>query len=103
MDALSAVLAPVRLQQTCWAFTSGRAPWGLTFAGRPSCVRFHYVVRGSAWLGVDGTNEPDMALSGGDLAVVPLGHTHVLRDDPPSEDGEDDQRGCAAGAGAGDR
>ncbi|MET0793692.1 MAG: cupin domain-containing protein, partial [Polyangiaceae bacterium] len=84
MDALSAVLAPVRLQQTCWAFTVGRAPWGLTFPANTSCVRFHYVVRGSAWLGVDNTNEPDVALSGGDLAVLPLGHAHVLRDHPRS-------------------
>jgi len=84
MDALSAVLAPVRLQQTCWAFTVGRAPWGLAFSGRTSCVRFHYVVRGSAWLSVDNTNEPAIALSGGDLAVLPLGHAHVLRDHPRS-------------------
>ncbi len=84
MDALSAVLAPVRLQQTCWAFTVGRAPWGLTFPGSASCVRFHYVVRGSAWLSVDNTKEPDVALSGGDFAVLPLGHTHVLRDRPRS-------------------
>jgi AraC-like DNA-binding protein len=84
MDALSAVLAPVRLQQTCWAFTAGRAPWGLTFRSGKTCVRFHYMVRGSAWLGVDNTNEPDVALSGGDLAVLPLGHAHVLRDHPRS-------------------
>lgn len=84
MDALSAVLAPVRLQQTCWAFTVGRAPWGLAFPGRQSCVRFHYVLRGSAWLSVDKTDEPHIALSGGDLAVLPLGHTHVLRDHPRS-------------------
>jgi AraC-like DNA-binding protein len=84
MDALSAVLAPVRLQQTCWAFTVGRAPWGLAFQGRKNCVRFHYLVRGSAWLSVDKTDEEDVALSGGDLAVLPLGHTHVLRDHPRS-------------------
>ena len=83
MDALSAVLAAVRLQQTCWAFTVGRAPWGLAFPGRQTCVRFHYMVRGSAWLSVDNTDEP-VALSGGDLAVLPLGHTHVLRDHPRS-------------------
>lgn len=67
MDALGAVLAPVRLQQTCWAFTVGRAPWGLAFlGGKKNCVRFHYMVRGSAWLNVDNTEEPDVALSGGD-------------------------------------
>jgi AraC-like DNA-binding protein len=85
MDALSAVLAPVRLQQTCWAFTVGRAPWGLAFSGSTkSCVRFHYLVRGSAWLSMDNAEEPDVALSGGDLAVLPLGHAHVLRDHPRS-------------------
>jgi AraC-like DNA-binding protein len=85
MDALSAVLAPVRLQQTCWAFTLGRAPWGLAFPeGKKNCVRFHYLVRGSAWLNVDNAAEPDVALSGGDLAVFPLGHAHVLRDHPRS-------------------
>ncbi len=84
MDALSAVLASVRLQQTCWAFTVGRAPWGLAFTGRKSCVRFHYIVRGGAWLRVDNWDEPDVALSGGDLAVLPLGDAHVLRDHPHS-------------------
>src|SRR5579872_5424233 len=84
MDALSAVLASVRLQQTCWAFTVGRAPWGLALPGKKGVVRFHYVVRGSAWLSGDNTHEPDIALSGGDLAVLPLGHTHALRDDPRS-------------------
>jgi AraC-like DNA-binding protein len=84
MDALSAVLAPVRLQQTCWAFTVGRAPWGLAFPESPGCVRFHYVVRGSAWLSVDKADEPRIALSGGDLAVLPLGHAQVLRDHPRS-------------------
>jgi AraC-like DNA-binding protein len=42
------------------------------------------MVRGSAWLSVDNTSEPDIALSGGDLAVLPLGHAHVLRDHPRS-------------------
>ena len=84
MDALSAVLAPVRLQQTRWALTVGRAPWGVALSGGKSCVRFHYMVRGSAWLSVDRADEPDVALSGGDLAVLPLGHAHVLRDHPRS-------------------
>lgn len=80
MDALSAVLAPVRLQQTRWAFTVGRTPWGVALSGGKSCVRFHYVVRGSAWLSVGKVDEPEVALSGGDLAILPLGHAHVLRD-----------------------
>ncbi len=42
----------------------------LAFPGRKSCVRFHYIVRGSAWLRVDNADEPDVALSGGDLATL---------------------------------
>lgn len=84
MDALSAILAPVHLQQTAWISTVGRAPWGVALAGGKTCVRFHYVLRGSAWLTVDRLDEPRVALSGGDLAVLPLGHAHALRDHPRS-------------------
>jgi AraC-like DNA-binding protein len=84
MDALSSVLATVRLQQTCWAFTVGRAPWGLAFTGVPNCVRFHHVTRGSLWLRMGGSDDPGIALSGGDLAILPLGHSHVLLDHPGS-------------------
>ncbi|WP_081426452.1 AraC family transcriptional regulator [Sorangium cellulosum] len=84
MDALSAVLSPVRLQRTRWVSTVGRAPWGVGLPVVKSCIRFHYVVRGSAWLSVDKTDEPRVALSGGDLAVLPLGHAHALRDHPRS-------------------
>jgi len=84
MDTLSAVLAPVRLQQTRWVSTLGRAPWGVAFPMGKRCIRFHYVVRGNAWLGIDKTEEPRVALSGGDLAVLPLGHAHALRDHPRS-------------------
>lgn len=97
MDALSAVLASVRLQRTCWASTVGRAPWGMALSGGKGCVRFHYVVRGNAWLTVDKTNEPRVALSGGDLAVLPHGHSHALRDHPRSGlRSWDDLARCAA-------
>jgi AraC-like DNA-binding protein len=72
------------MQHTRWSSTLARAPWGLALSGGKSCVRFHYVVRGSAWLSVEKTGEPEVALSGGDLAVLPLGHAHVLRDHPRS-------------------
>ena len=84
MDALSAVLAPVRLQQTRWALTVARAPWGVALSGAKSAVRFHYVVRGSAWLSLDNMDTDDLALSGGDLAILPLGHAHALRGHPRS-------------------
>jgi AraC-like DNA-binding protein len=84
MDALSAVLAPVRLQQTCWFSMVGRAPWGVAVPEAKCHIRFHYVIRGNAWLTVDQTDEPRVALSGGDLAVMARGHAHALRDHPRS-------------------
>ena len=97
MDALSAVLAPVRLQRTRWAFTAGRAPWGVHLPATKSCVRFHYLLRGSAWLSVDRSGEPRVALSGGDLALLPLGHAHALRDHPRSStESFDELAQCAA-------
>lgn len=84
MDALSAVLATVRPQRTRWIFTAARAPWGVALPAGKTCIRFHYVVRGSAWLTVDRTDEPRVALAGGDLAVLARGHAHTLRDHPRS-------------------
>ena len=88
MDALSAVLAPVRLQRTRWAFTAGRAPWGLSVPATKCCIRFHYLLHGNAWLSLD---KERVALSGGELAVMPRGHAHTLRDHPrsPTERFED--------------
>lgn len=84
MDALSAVLAPVRLQRTLWAFTSGRAPWGIQVPASKGCVRFHYLLRGNAWLDIAKSKEPRIALAGGDLAIMPHGQAHTLRDHPKS-------------------
>lgn len=64
--------------------TVGRAPWGVALPATTCCIRFHYLLRGSAWLSVDRKGEPRLALSGGDLAVLPLGHAHALRDQPRS-------------------
>jgi hypothetical protein len=47
-----------------WASTVGRTPWGVALSGGRTCVRFHYMVRGSAWPSVDTTDAPDVALSG---------------------------------------
>lgn len=85
MDALSALLAPVRLNRLCWVSTVGRAPWGMSLPGGTGCIRFHYVVRGNAWLTVDKTSDPPVALSGGDLVVLLHGHGHALRDQPRSK------------------
>jgi AraC-like DNA-binding protein len=90
VDALSEVLSSVRLKSTVWVCSQAAAPWGLALPdARSKCatrstVRFHYITRGSCWLSVDKHSEPRLALSGGDLVVLPLGHGHTLRDQPRS-------------------
>ena len=84
MDALSEVLSHVRLKETRWACALASAPWGIAHRETRGCVRFHYVSRGSCWLSVDKSSQPRVALSGGDLVVLPQGHGHAIRDQPRS-------------------
>jgi AraC-like DNA-binding protein len=54
------------------------APWGFGVLAHGNPV-FHVVTRGSCWLQVDG--EPDhVALTAGDLVVLPTGRRHWVRD-----------------------
>jgi AraC-like DNA-binding protein len=84
MDALSEVLGHVRLKDTRWACVLAGTPWGLDLEEMKGCVRFHYVTRGSCWVSVQGVAQPRIALSGGDLAVLPHGHAHTVREQPRS-------------------
>ncbi len=84
MDALSDVLGHVRLKDTSWACFGATAPWGVSLREMKGCVRFLYVTRGSCWLSIDKTSQPRIALSGGDLAVMPQGHGYAIRDQPRS-------------------
>lgn len=82
MDALSEVLGHVRLKDTRWACVLAGTPWGFELEEMPGCVRFHYVTRGSCWISVKGVDQTRIALSGGDLAVLPHGHAHTVREQP---------------------
>src|SRR5262245_27623812 len=79
-DAVSEVLRAVRVHSTVYCRSVLGAPWGFGVAahGNPA---FHLVTDGSCWFQVDG--EPDQVpLGAGDLAVLPTGRRHWLRDDP---------------------
>lgn len=84
MDALSEVLGHVRLKDTSWACFRATSPWAVSMKEAKACVRFLYVIRGNCWLSVDKTSQPRVALSGGDLAVMPQGHGYAIRDQPRS-------------------
>ena len=81
---MSDVLGHVRLKDTSWACVLAGAPWGLELEEMKGCIRFHYVTRGSCWVSLEGVAQPRIALSGGDLAVLPHGHAHTVREQPRS-------------------
>src|SRR5882724_2379803 len=84
MDALGEVLGHIRLKDTSWACYVASSPWGVSLREAKGWVRFLYVMRGSCWLSIDKTSQPRVALSGGDLAVMPQGHGYAIRDQPRS-------------------
>jgi AraC-like DNA-binding protein len=58
------------------------APWGFGVAGRDA-GSFHVLVRGEGWLEVDGAGAP-VRMRPGDVAVLPRGDAHWMRDSPNS-------------------
>lgn len=77
-DVLAEVLDSMRLSTLMYGRFELYAPWGIRF---PACPGAHIVVlaRGSARLEVDGVDGA-LALSAGDLALLPHGGGHTLRD-----------------------
>ncbi len=74
---LSDVLGVVLLRNAVYRRIEAFAPWGLRMAARPRAT-FYALARGSAWLEVAG--QDPLALSAGDVAFIPHGRAHVLRD-----------------------
>jgi len=79
-DALTEVLAGIRLRGAVYCCSELSTPWGLTFRRTPG-LAFHVVDRGTAHMHVAGS--PDFtALRAGDLVLLPRGHEHTLGDVP---------------------
>ena len=81
-DVVSDLLDAVRVRTTVYCRSEMGAPWGFGVEahGNPS---FHVVTRGRCWLEVDGEGQP-IALSSGDLVLLPRGPRHWIRDEPSS-------------------
>ncbi|MBV9573056.1 MAG: AraC family transcriptional regulator [Acidobacteriales bacterium] len=77
-DAMSDVLALIRMQGEVVCASEYSAPWSISFRG-PS-AHFHLVERGSVWLRVGDADA--VRLETGDLVVLPLGSGHTLSSDP---------------------
>ncbi len=76
-DAMSDVLALVRMRGEFVCANEYSAPWAFSF--RKPVAHFHIVERGAAWITVDGANP--VRIETGDLAILPLGAGHVLSAD----------------------
>ena len=64
---------------TCYFRSELTAPWGLGIPPMPDCLWFHVVTTGAALLEVDDEGAP-RPLRPGELALVPHGTGHRLRD-----------------------
>jgi AraC-like DNA-binding protein len=76
-DVLSSVIGSLRLRSRVFCRSELRAPWGLSLPAS-DYAHFHVVERGAAWLRLKGTRP--VALTGGDVVVVPHGTGHTLTD-----------------------
>ncbi len=79
MDVLSDVIAAVRLSSYIHICPEFTAPWGLSFGQQPDRAVFYVLSRGSCYLEVEGQPSP-LTMAGGDLAMLPHGAAHILRD-----------------------
>jgi len=84
-DVISDVLRAVRLSAEVFGRFELSAPWGLRVPGEgESFLAFYVVARGGALLELEaadgGAASREVALSAGDVVVLPHGGTHVLHD-----------------------
>ena len=80
-DVLADVLGAVLLRNVLYKRVEGSAPWGLRIPQRERAA-FYLIASGTALLEVEG--ERAVWLAPGDVAFVPQGTAHALRDSPQS-------------------
>jgi AraC-like DNA-binding protein/mannose-6-phosphate isomerase-like protein (cupin superfamily) len=81
IDVLADVLAATRTSTLVYGRMELSAPWGLEFAA-DGAAHLYVVARGGGRLELAGA--PPLVLSAGDVAFLPHGERHVLRDAPRS-------------------
>jgi AraC-like DNA-binding protein len=77
-DVVSDVLRAVRLTAEVFGRFELGAPWSMRVPADQNHLSFYVIARGGAWLELEGS--PHVALSAGDVVLLPHGATHVLRD-----------------------
>ena len=79
-DALTDILASIRMEGSVFSRASLAAPWGVE-SGTTSSGMFHAVVSGNAWVTLAEDGNP-VRLERGDVVMVPFGHNHLMTDEP---------------------
>jgi len=80
-DGLSVLLREVKVRSAVYCLSDFAAPWGFQVEDSP-VAKFHVVLHGAASLAV-GDAEP-VALTSGDLVLLPHGDGHIVQDQPGS-------------------
>lgn len=78
-DILGDLLGSLRFSTIVYGRVELGSPWGLSFPALPDTASLLLVARGSARLEVE-TSDAVTMLSAGDVALLPNGEGHVLRD-----------------------
>jgi AraC-like DNA-binding protein len=78
-DAITELLATLRVRSTVYCVSELREPWGFEVDGA-NVAKFHLVLSGSCWLNLAG-HEPAQ-LQAGDLIILSRGERHVMSDRP---------------------
>ena len=81
-DAITELLATLRVRSTVYCLSELREPWGFEVDGA-SVAKFHLVLAGSCWLTVPGHEA--IQLQAGDLILIPRGEQHVMSDRPGAQ------------------
>jgi len=79
IDILGDLLSTLRFSTLVYGHIELGAPWGLSFPDLPGTASLVVVARGSAQIETDKSGEATV-LSAGDVALLPGGGAHVLRD-----------------------
>jgi AraC family transcriptional regulator, alkane utilization regulator len=80
-DAVSDLLTALTVRSSVYCLSELRAPWGFQVAGA-NVAKFHLVLEGQCWLQADGASP--VRLMAGELAILPRGERHIVRDEPSS-------------------
>ena len=80
-DAVTDLLASLKVHSSVYCLSELRAPWGFEVDGA-NVAKFHFVLEGSCWLRLDG-HEP-ARLHAGDVVILSRGDRHAMGDRPDS-------------------